>query len=295
MLKQYRSLRTMSTLLLLGVLLGLSLVACGSSATNTGNTSANGTTATTTPSSNATSAPANTPGQPAQNVLTVTSVDISVQPASLASYTCGTQLTVTYTATFHFPAHNSGGQVMFQWTTNNGRGSTQASLNVPAGASSMPFPFTWSGQLPVDHTQPGPGGVIVTWPNAYTSSLVAPTGSCSTAQAVPLKVTSVGITVSPSLSSFTCGHSVIVTYTATFHFPANNAGGQVMFEYTTTNGRGSSPTSITVPPGTTTLTYSFQWKGTIYNNQPDPGAGGVLVTSPNAYTSPLVGPTGACH
>lgn len=294
MLKQYRSLRTISTLLLLGVLLGLGLVACGNSATNSGNASANGTTATTTPNSNA-AAPANTPGQPAQSVLTVTSVDISVQPASLASYACGTQLTVTYTATFHFPAHNSGGQVMFQWTTNNGRGSTQASLNVPAGTSSMPFPFKWSGQLPVDHTQPGPGGVIVTWPNAYTSSLVAPTGSCSTAQAVPLKVTSVDIAVSPSLSSFACGANVTVNYTATFHFPANNAGGQVMFEYTTTNGRGSSPTSITVPPGTTTLAYHFTWVGIIQQHQPDPGAGGVLVTSPNSYTSPLVNPTGACH
>lgn len=292
MLTHSRSLRSLYILLLLCTLLGLSLVACGSGGSNPGTASANGNNTTPSPTSTATTS---TPGQPAQSVFSVTSVDMSVNPASLASYTCGTQLTVTYTATFHFPANNPGGQVQFQWTDTNGRGSTPASLTVPSGTTSMPYQFTWSGQLPPDHTQPGNGGVIVTSPNAYTSSLVGPTGSCSVAQSVPLKVTSVDITVSPSLSTFTCGHSAIVIYTATFHFPANNAGGNVIFEYTTTNGRGSSPASLTVSPGTTSMAYQFQWKGTIYNNQPDPGNGGVLVSSPNAYTSPLVGPTGSCH
>lgn len=291
----HRSWRTFSTLLLLCTLLGLSLVACGSNSGNPGNASANGTNVTPTPASTATSAPTSTPGQPAQSVFMVTGVDMSVNPASLAGIACGTQLTVTYTANFHFPANTSGGQFAFQWTTTNGRGSTQVTLTAPPNATSMPYQFTWSGQLPPDHTQPGLGGVIVTWPNPLTSHVIAPSGSCSVVQSVPLKVTNVDITVSPSLDSFTCGNNVTVTYTATFHFPANNAGGQVTFEYTTTNGRGSSPASLTVPPGTTSLTYQFTWQGIIHTNQPDPGNGGVIVTAPNAYTSALIGPVGACH
>ncbi|MGH2509099.1 MAG: hypothetical protein ACRDHZ_17105 [Ktedonobacteraceae bacterium] len=289
MFAHHHSQRTIFPLLLLCTLLGLSLVACGS---GPGNASANG---SNTPSSSNAGSGNSSPGQPAQSVFTVNSVDISVNPANLSSYACGTQLKVTYTATFHFPANNPGGQAMFQWTTNNGRGSTQATLTVPPGTTSMPYLFTWSGQLPPDHTQPGLGGVIVTWPVAYNSSLIGPTGTCSVAQSVPLKVASVDITVSPSLNGTVCGTNITVTYTATFHFPANNAGGHVTFSYTTTNGRGSAPASLTVPPGTTSLAYTFTWHGPIHTNQPDPGAGGVLVSAPNAYTSPLVNPTGSCH
>lgn len=188
MFGHHRSLRTLSILVLLCALLGLSLAACGNSS-NTSQASTQGnaaaattnTTPTVAPTNTSitpTAVPTNTASQPAQSVFSVTSVDMSVTPASLASYACGTPLTVTYTATFHFPAHQPGGQVMFQWTTTNGRGSTPASLTVPAGATSMPFEFKWSGQLPPDHTQPGLGGVMITWPNALTSKLVAPTGSC---------------------------------------------------------------------------------------------------------------------
>ncbi len=288
----HRTQRNLCTMLLLCALLGLSLVACGNTPVSSPITIP-----ASTPAQNATatSVSASTPGQPAPVPLSVTSVDISVNPASLSGYACGTQLTVTYTATFHFPANNAGAQVMFEYTTTNGRGTAQAGLTVPPGTTNLTYQFKWSGQLPPDHTQPGPGGVIVTSPNAYTSQLVGPTGACSAVASVPLKVTSVDIAVSPSLNSFACGTNATVTYTATFHFPAHNAGGQVMFEYTTTNGRGSTQAGLTVPPGTTTLTYQFTWSGQLPPDHTQPGNGGVIVTSPNAYTSQLVGPTGSCH
>src|SRR5260370_41515880 len=97
---------------------------------------------------------------------------------------------------------------------------------------------------------------------------------------------SVGISVRPSLSGIACGTNPTVIYTATFHFPANNAGGQVMFEYTTTNGRGSTQAGLTVPPGTTTIAYHFTWSGPLPADHTAPGNGGVIVTSPNAYNSP---------
>src|SRR5260370_27465311 len=93
MFRQQRSVRTLCSLLLLCLLVGLSLVACGNNGSNPGNASANGN--SSTPNPTATVAPANTPGQAAQAALTVTSVDISLNPASLAGHACGSNLTVT--------------------------------------------------------------------------------------------------------------------------------------------------------------------------------------------------------
>src|SRR5438876_7773517 len=84
--------------------------------------------------------------------LKVTTLDISVNPATIANLKCGTSVNVTYTAVFHFPANNAGGQVMFNYTTNNGRGSTPAGLTVLPGQTSVSYTFHWSGQLPPDNT-----------------------------------------------------------------------------------------------------------------------------------------------
>jgi hypothetical protein len=108
----------------------------------------------------------------------VTSVDMAVSPVSIAGSTCGSQTTVTYTATFHIAPGGPGGTIQFSYTVNNGRSSTNASITVAAGQTTATYSFTWSGQLPADHTAPGLGGVMVDSPNQVTSPLVAPTGSC---------------------------------------------------------------------------------------------------------------------
>ena len=163
-------------------------------------------------------------------------------------------MTETYKATFHFPANNVGGPVQFTYTTTNGRGDQPATLTVQPGQTSAVYTFAWSGALPADNTAPGRGGVLVTSPNAYTSQLIAPTGPCIPAIAsVPLKVTSVDMSLSlPTIKNTKCGTNITETYTATFHFPANNVGGTVHFTYTTTNGRGSEPATLAVQPGQTT-------------------------------------------
>jgi hypothetical protein len=108
----------------------------------------------------------------------VTSVDMSVTPASIAGIACGTNLTVTYTATIHVPPNGPGGTVQFGYSDNNGRGQKTASVTFAPGQTSKTYSFTWSGALPIDHTYPGPGGINVTSPNQLTSSLLGPSGTC---------------------------------------------------------------------------------------------------------------------
>jgi hypothetical protein len=224
--------------------------------------------------------------------LKVTSVSMSVTPESIAGISCGTNLTVTYTATFHVRPNSAGGTVHFEYTVNNGRGQTPASINFNPGETTKSYTFTWSGALPADHTYPGPGGVQVTSPNQLTSPLVEPAGQCTLAK---FQVTKIDMAVSPtSIQGLSCGTSIVVTYTATIHVAPNSSGGTVEFNYTVNNGRGQTPASINFNPGETTKTYTFTWSGTLPADHTYPGQGGIQVTSPNQLTSPLIAPTGMC-
>ncbi len=225
--------------------------------------------------------------------LKVTSVSMSVTPGSIAGLSCGTNLTVTYTALFHVRPNSVGGTVQFNYTVNNGRGQTPASITFGQGETTKTYTFTWSGALPADHTYPEAGGIQVTSPNQLTSSLVGPTGQCTSSAA--FHVTQVDMTVSPtSIQGLSCGTSIVVTYTATIHVAANSPGGTVQFSYTVNNGRGQTPASITFSPGQTVRTYTFTWSGALPADHTYPGPGGIQVTSPNQLTSSLVGPTGMC-
>ena len=240
---------------------------------------------TASPQPTATVSPAGVP-------LKVTSVSMSVTPGSIAGVACGTNVTVTYTALFHVVPNSVGGTVQFEYTVNNGRGETPASIHFDPGETTKSYTFTWSGALPLDHTYPETGGVQVTSPNQLTSPLVGPTGQCMSAN---FQVTKVDMAVSPtSIQGLACGTSIVVTYTATIHVAPNGPGGTVQFTYTVNNGRGETPASITFSPGQTVRTYTFTWSGALPADHTYPGPGGIQVTSPNALTSPLVVPTGMC-
>jgi len=224
--------------------------------------------------------------------LKVTSVSMSVTPGSIAGLSCGTNVTVTYTAIFHVIPNSVGGTVQFNYTVNNGRGQTPASITFNPGETTKSYTFTWSGALPIDHTYPGSGGVQVTSPNQLTSQLVAPTGQCTLAT---FQVTKIDMTVNPtSIQGLACGTSIVVTYTATIHVAPNSSGGTVKFNYTVNNGRGQTPASINFGQGETTKTYAFTWSGALPVDHTYPGFGGIQVTSPNQLTSQLVEPTGRC-
>ncbi|HYU74660.1 MAG TPA: hypothetical protein VEL31_18475, partial [Ktedonobacteraceae bacterium] len=118
--------------------------------------------------------------------FTVQSVTISVDPSSVASYACGTNITVTYTATFVVASHSPGGTVQFMYTVNNGHSDQSASLTFAAGETTKTYTFTWSGDLPDDHTYPGIGEVITSSPNPQVRSNGAqPSGQCYTVTPTP--------------------------------------------------------------------------------------------------------------
>lgn len=291
---QHRSQRAFYGLILCCLLSALSLVACGTNDGKSGNSP--GSTNISTPA--ATTAPGNmsTATSQAQPVaLQVLNVAITVSPSSLNGYTCGTNLQITYTATFHFPAGNAGGQVQFAYTTSNGRGSTPAHLAVVPGQMTATYAFTWSGSLPADHTAPGPGGVMVTAPNSYTSPLVAPTGACSSAMSGPFKVIGIELSASPSLIGTHCGTFFTEKYTAIFHIAPGGPGGTIVFQYTTNNGRSSSANiSLHVAALQTSATYTFTWSGILPADHTAPGTGIVLMSAPNQGESPAASPVGQC-
>jgi hypothetical protein len=231
---------------------------------------------------------------PAVQQFAVTSVNLTVNPNSIASAVCGSNATFTYTATFHVPTSTSGGVIQFNYTLNNGRSQTPATVQVGAGKTSAVYTFTSSGALSADHTYPGVAQVMVTSPSNVLSNTALPSGSC-TQPSGQFQVTGVSMAISPaSVSGVSCGTSFTETYTATFTLAANGPGGTIQFYYTVNNGRGDNPASLTVAPGQTTATYSFQWSGNLPPDHTAPEGGGVIVTSPNQLTSQLVGPSGQC-
>src|SRR5579884_3596499 len=69
--------------------------------------------------------------------------------------------------------------------------------------------------------------------NATVQTISSNTSNGQGSSSTALKVTSVNINLSvPTIRNLTCGTNITETYTATFHFPTNNAGGQVQFNYT---------------------------------------------------------------
>lgn len=109
----------------------------------------------------------------------VTSIDLSVSPSSIAGMTCNSNVTLTYTVTFHVAANSPGGKIQFMYTTNNGRASTNGSVTADAGQTTVVYTFTHTGVLYPDHTFPGIAEVITSSPNQVNSPQVKPTGQCS--------------------------------------------------------------------------------------------------------------------
>ena len=108
----------------------------------------------------------------------VTSIDLSVTPTRVSLWKCGSSIQVVYTAVFHVISGLNGGTMVFSYTLNNGRSQTPEKLTILPGQHLSNFVFTWQGSLPIDHTYPGLGGVLVTSPNSIVSHTVAPTGKC---------------------------------------------------------------------------------------------------------------------
>jgi hypothetical protein len=249
------------------------------------------------------------PSKVATVPLKVVSVDMGLSIPSVSSYSCGTKITETYTATFHFPAHNAGGPVKFYYTTNNGRASGATALTVNPGQTTKAYVFSWSGTTNDSNTVPGPGGVMVTTPNTYTSEMLAPTGACTTASnastdpsptaapaksSAPFVVTSDSVAVTPDMTAHRCGSHVETTYTITFNIAHGGPGGTITFQYSTSPMAEGYTGSVKVAAGQTTATYAFTWSGTINQSGFQPPSGFVTVTAPNQLTMVSGAPVQGC-
>src|SRR5258708_5585712 len=111
MLKQFLGKKTFKHPLLGLVFICLavfSLAACSSNNSNASSGSSTGPTATAT-------------STPPPVLSQVTSVDLVVDPNSIAGKVCGSSASFTYTATFHIPAGTAGGTIQFFNTCEKGR------------------------------------------------------------------------------------------------------------------------------------------------------------------------------
>ena len=103
---------------------------------------------------------------------------MAVSPLTIANMSCGTQLTVTYTATFNVLAKGPGGAVQFTYTTDGGRTSKTGIVQFSPGQTSKQFQFPASGTLELNGAFPGAGQVTTTSPNTISSQAVTPSGAC---------------------------------------------------------------------------------------------------------------------
>ncbi|HYB00315.1 MAG TPA: hypothetical protein VED37_08860 [Ktedonobacteraceae bacterium] len=139
---------------------------------------------TSTPTATATAGTTPTP-TPTAVPFQVTTINLTADPLSIAGKSCGTQLTVTYTATFNVLAKGPGGAIQFTYTTDGGRTTKTGVVQLSPGETSMKFQFPSSGTLELNGAFPGAGQVTTTSPNTVSSQAVTPSGTCTPVTATP--------------------------------------------------------------------------------------------------------------
>jgi cytoskeletal protein RodZ len=165
---------------LLGGLVGLVVFASQRNNTTPGTTPTPGVTPTPTATPSSTPTPGTTPTPTPTSVpFQVTTIDLAVSPLSIAGKSCGTQLTITYTATFNVLPKGPGGAVQFTYTTDGGRTTKTGVVQFGQGQTSKQFQFPASGTLELNGAFPGSGQVTTTSPNTLSSQAITPSGSCT--------------------------------------------------------------------------------------------------------------------
>ena len=142
---------------------------------------------TPTPTPTATATPGKTPTPTPTSVpFQVTTIDMAVSPLTIAGMSCGTQLNVTYTATFNVLPKGPGGAVQFTYTTDGGHTSKTGVKQISPGQTSIQFQFPASGTLPPNGGAfPGSGQVTTTSPNVLSSQVITPSGACTPVSPTP--------------------------------------------------------------------------------------------------------------
>ncbi len=141
---------------------------------------------TPTPTPTATATPGTTPTPTPTSVpFQVTTINLSVDPLSIAGKPCGSTETFTYTTTFNVLPKGPGGAVQFTYTTDGGRTHNTGVVQFSPGQTSVQFKFPSSGTLELNGAFPGSGQVTTTSPNTISSQAVTPSGTCTPVTSTP--------------------------------------------------------------------------------------------------------------
>ncbi len=108
----------------------------------------------------------------------VQSIALSVSPTTITGITCGTTITVTYTATITIAPDSNAGSVQLVWSI--GTYTPKRSLFfAPAQTIATAF-YSETGRLVAGNTNGFPHHVMLasTSPNAVASAIIKPTGLC---------------------------------------------------------------------------------------------------------------------
>ena len=176
---------TVAAVLLLILVGGIFYILGQRNTTTPGTTPTPGVTPTSTPTPTPGTTPTPTP-TPTSVPFQVTTIELTVNPLTIAGMSCGTQLNVTYTATFNVLPKGPGGAVQFTYTTDGGHTSKTGVKQFSPGQTSIQFQFPASGVLPPNGGAfPGSGQVTTTSPSVVSSQVITPSGTCTPVSPTP--------------------------------------------------------------------------------------------------------------
>lgn len=134
-----------------------------------------------TMATNAPNTVTSTPVQVAGNctfsgAFTVTGISLSVSPASLSGIACGTSTTITYSAVVSIASNSNGGPVLLVWQFPRFHHQTKVVFTPGSTTQTATYVIT---EILAHRVMMPSATLASTSPNAVTSQLAGPTGTCS--------------------------------------------------------------------------------------------------------------------
>ena len=280
-----------STMLILCLcLLALSASTCGGASGGTGDNSTPSA-PTNSPSASSTVSTTLSPMPTFTAPLQVTGITISINPVSLVTIPCGTAMNVVFSAQINVAPGSVGGQLPYSWNINH----TPITGNVTftPGQTSQTVKYTLNNFVVQLNSASAVSGSISAGMSANTlvSTTVAPTGVCKLPG--PFQVVGISMSVNPaSVSAVPCGTTVNIIYIATVYIAPNSNAGTVTLTWNAVYEHPSA--SITFAPAQTVGTVSLSLPQKAARYVTFPRAVSIASTSPNAFSSAPIAPSGQC-
>lgn len=272
-------------ILLLVILMGLDLSACGVSQTGTvSNTTSTTPLATASPALSTTANLTSTP-------LQIAGVSITMNPNNFGTIACGTSLNIVFSALISVASGGSG-QVSYTWNINNT--SIPGNVTFNTGQTSQMATYTLSNvTIQLNSTSITSASIsAVSKGGAPVSANVAPTGVCRLPG--PFQVVSIAMSVNPStVSSVVCGPSVNITYIATVTIAPDSNAGTVSLVWSTSPGHPGASIAFAPMQTVGTVSITLSEVSSRHTNFPRPVS--IASTSPNVFNGGPIRPGGQCY